>query len=260
MTNPLYVSRRAWTLGVAASAAAVGGLTGCSARKVEDDPTFEPLPGVDDVDDAFASQISRVEERFRVDVPTDAAMHGADAPLVTIVEFSDFECPFCARFAGTLDRVLAGYKEDVRLVFMQFPMPFHPHARPAASAAVAAGKQRRFWAMHDTLFAHRDDLKRESLRRYAEDVGCDLAQFDADVVSDDVTERVKAEALTGAKLAVRGTPTLFVNGIRSVGALPAGDLREVLEAELTHARGLVEAGMPRRDVYAHILRAAKAEP
>lgn len=142
----------------------------------------------------------------------DAPVRGAAMAKVTIVEFSDFQCPHCAAAHPELQRLLRELDGSVRLVYKYFPLSGHPAAVPAARAAEAARMQGKFWPMHDLLFEHQDALEEEHLARYAQEIGLDLPRFHADVASDAVQARVAASKAQGEKLRVGATPAFFVNG------------------------------------------------
>jgi len=186
-----------------------------------------------------------------------SAMKGAAEPLVTIVEYSDFQCPFCGRFADTLDELVAAYPEDVRIVFMQFPLPMHIHAKAAAKAAIAAQAQGKFWAMHDRLFDYSGKLGPEALEEHARAVGLEMAAFQAAMEAQETEDRLLLEKTVGARMGVRGTPHFFVNGISFSGAVDPAKLQEIIDRERTHAQSLMAAGVPRREIYARIMRAAR---
>jgi protein-disulfide isomerase/uncharacterized membrane protein len=151
----------------------------------------------------------------------------ADAP-VTIVEFSDFECPACRHAFGDL-RELVRSRPDVKLVFRHFPLDsrcnsgmqqqLHPDACLAAAAAECAGRQGRFWEYHDTLFEHQKSLDRESLFRYARDVGLDIVGFRTCLDDPTTMDGIAADVAAGVRLGVESTPTIFINGRRVQGAL-----------------------------------------
>jgi protein-disulfide isomerase len=220
------------------------------------DPTYAgQLVTMEDVDDALAGQVQG--DRVRVDYTSDDPIKGAAEPLVTIVEWSDFQCPFCGTLAQTLDELVAAYPDDVRLVFRQFPLPMHPDAELGARATLAAQQQGYFWAMHDRLFANRTKMKRDDLVGHAKALGLDVAKFEADLDDPALIKRLERDKAIGGRLGVRGTPAFFVNGVRHGGAMDAKKLAEIIENERTHARALVEAGSERREVYARIMRAAR---
>lgn len=145
----------------------------------------------------------------------DAPVRGAPMAPVTIVEFSDFECPYCGAAHPILKRLLREHEGQVKLAFVHYPLTeAHPHAMPAARAAVAAGNQGKFWEMHDLLFENQGALSDEDLERYAERVGLDLERFRRDVRSEETRRRIEQDKELGRRLGVTGTPTFFVNGRR----------------------------------------------
>jgi protein-disulfide isomerase len=133
---------------------------------------------------------------------------------ITIVEFSDFECPFCGMTHPILERVLAENEGRVKLIFMHYPLDGHEHAQPAARAAVAAQSQGKFWEMHDLLFENQRALEAEDIERYAEEIGLDMTRFRADLQSDATQRRVEAQKALGRELDISGTPSIFINGRR----------------------------------------------
>jgi len=137
-----------------------------------------------------------------------------DAP-VTIVEFSDFQCPFCAEAKPLLEQVLQAYPKDVKLVFKQFPLgSIHENAVAAAKATVAAGHQGKFWEMHDILFVNNRDLSYDKLKDYAGRIGLNVPLWEEDFQALDVQQAVSRDVRTGKAADVDGTPTFFVNGRR----------------------------------------------
>ena len=155
-------------------------------------------------------------------VPTERApSRGPARASITIVEFADFECPFCARAEATIHAIEQAHLGDVRVVFKNLPLPFHDHARPMARAALAADAQGRFWDMHDRLFALTGTVDRAALDRVAQELGLDVARFDRDLDDPALDARLDADDADATALGVKGTPTFFVNGRRVVGAQPA---------------------------------------
>ena len=230
----------------------------CKKTEAEADPTFQKaLPTMEDVGDEHAALVKGGPDRVRVPYTKDDAIYGAAEPLVTIVEFSDFQCPFCGRFAQTLHELQRSYPDDVRLVFKQFPLPMHPNATPAAKAAIAASAQGKFWAMHDHMFAHRTDLGDEALVDAAGDLGMDEAAFKAALAAPETQRRLEREVGLGKQLGVRGTPAFFVNGRKFSGAMDPGDLSALVEEERAFAKSIIDAGAERASVYAHIMRASR---
>jgi hypothetical protein len=135
----------------------------------------------------------------------------ASAP-VTLVEFADFECPFCAMEAPVLEKSWQGHKDSVRFVYKYFVISAHPHGESAARAAIAAGNQGKFWEMHDTLFANRDHLEGADIDSYAKGLGLDVAKLHVDMQSAATTDRIERDKKLGESLGVEGTPTIFLNG------------------------------------------------
>ena len=144
--------------------------------------------------------------------PDGAATRGpANAP-VTIVEFSDFQCPFCARAVPELTKVHETYKDKVKIVFKDFPLASHPQAPKAAEAARCAGEQKKYWEYHDTLFANNRALDITNLKKYAADLKLDTAQFDTCLDSGKHSAAVKKSFEEGSRVGVTGTPAFFING------------------------------------------------
>jgi protein-disulfide isomerase len=155
----------------------------------------------------------------------------ADAP-VTIVEFSDYQCPFCARVNPTLDRVMQEYAGKVRIVFRDFPLPTHAEAPKAAEAAHCAGEQGRYWEMHDRLFANQQGLQVPRLKEHAAALGLDTARFDQCLDSGRFASVVQTDIAAGRQLGVNSTPMLFINGRPVAGAQPFEYFRNVIDEEL----------------------------
>ena len=168
-----------------------------------------------------------------VQIPTAGApTKGPADARITIVEFSDFECPYCSKAALQVDTILQAYPKDARLIYKHYPLPDHPHAKMAAAAAVAAQNQDKFWLMHDKLFANGRKLSTETIAGLAKDVGLDLGKFQADMQSAGVKQRLQKDIADGDKVDIQGTPTIFINGKRYNGALDLILIKPVLEAEL----------------------------
>ena len=172
-----------------------------------------------------------------VDVPVGTApIRGDGHAPVTIVVFSDYECPFCARSEGTLHALMEQYGGKVRLAWKNHPLPFHASARLAAKAAVAAGEQGKFWEYHDVLFAHQDALDAASLERYAKDLGLDVDRFRRAMVDPGAEAAVAADDTEAARHGVTGTPTFFVNGRKILGAQPLAKFQAGVERALAETR------------------------
>ncbi len=165
-----------------------------------------------------------------VDPARDHIRGSATAPL-TLLEYSDFECPFCGRATGMVAEVRAHFGDEVRYVMRHLPLPdVHPHAELAAAAAEAAGAQGRFWEMHDLLFEHQDELETEDLAGYAGNLGLDVERFLRDLDEDVHAERIREDVMSAECSGARGTPTFFVGERRHVGPYDAQTLIAELEA------------------------------
>ncbi|MEM6790951.1 MAG: DsbA family protein [Myxococcota bacterium] len=169
---------------------------------------------------------------------------------VTIVEFSDFQCPYCARGNQRMIEVMRSHPE-VRLIMRHNPLRFHPEARPAAHAMQAANRQdaTKAWALHDLMFENRKALSDADLRRYAERVGLDVATFDRDRATDDVAAEVEADQALAKKVGATGTPAFFINGVGLRGAQPLAKFEAIVDAELTAVTELLAGGTALPDVY-----------
>jgi predicted DsbA family dithiol-disulfide isomerase len=177
-------------------------------------------------------------EPYRVELDNQGspAIGPADAP-VTLVEFSDFECPFCARFFPTLKQLEENYGENLRIVYRQFPLPqIHPKAFKAAEASLCAEDQGQFWAMHDLMFEEQDQLSVKDLKEKARRLGLDGEEFDACLDSGRHVERIEADVEAGTSVGVTGTPALFVNGIFVPGgSVPYETVARYIDEELGRA-------------------------
>lgn len=143
-----------------------------------------------------------------------APVRGSPMAPVTVVEFSDFECPFCGRAHPVLERLEEELRGRVKIVFFHFPLRSHTYAESAARAAVAAQRQGKFWEMHDLLFANQTALEPSDIEGYAERIGLDMARFRADWDSEETRAKVAADRALGERVGVDATPTLLVDGRR----------------------------------------------
>ena len=162
----------------------------------------------------------------------DSPSHGPESAKLTIVEFSDFQCPYCATAAPKALAVAAQYPKDVKLVFKQFPLDFHGNAYGAAEASLAANAQGKFWPLHDKMFANFRQLSRENILRWAKESGLDMKVFKADLDSGKYRQAIDREVKEGAGAGVMGTPTFFINGKRYNGPFELEALKPILDAEL----------------------------
>lgn len=199
---------------------------------------------------------------YRVPVSDQPSRGPADA-LVTIVEFSDFECPFCGRVEPTINTLLERYGRDLRVVWMNNPLPFHQNAGPAANAALEAydqGGADKFWAMHAKLFENQRGLTRENLERYATELGLNMSQFRAALDNNEHNADIEAAQTLARSLGASGTPAFFINGRNIRGAQPLENFTRLIDEELTKARALVAAGTPRNQVYARTIADGATTP
>ena len=182
-------------------------------------------------------------EPYRVPIEVgDAPVRGNPKAPVTVVEFSDFQCPYCARARPTVNRVRQVYGDEVRFVFRHFPLGFHAQAPKAGEAAVCAGDQGRFWEMHDLLFSEPGKLGIAELKEHAAALGLDTSAFDQCLDSGRHAALVESDTAAGARFGVSGTPAFFINGRPLIGAQPFEAFSRVIDDELERlGRGPVKA-------------------
>ncbi len=154
-------------------------------------------------------RLSQVSVNIRM---SGATFRGAMDARVTIVEFADFECPYCAEAQQTVKKVLARFPRDVRVLFKHYPLPNHPHSKLAARAALAAEAQGRLWPMHDVLFEHYREISEEHVLGWAAAIGLDAERFSKDLMSDRCEQELLDDIAEGGKIGVDGTPAFFING------------------------------------------------
>lgn len=222
---------------------------------------------------------------WKVPVGTSPARGKADA-LVTIVEFSDFQCPFCGRVEPTLAQIEKTYGDKVRIVWKHNPLPFHPRAEPASELTIEAGKQKGdkgFWAAHDLLFKkecqgkdaadkqscesgggkwvdHQVKLTDEDLLGYAKELGLDEAKVKAAIAEKKYNADITADQELADDLQANGTPHFFVNGRRLVGAQPFEKFKTMIDEEITKAQALLGKGIAGKDLYNEIIKNGKEPP
>ncbi|RPH70954.1 MAG: hypothetical protein EHM78_09345 [Myxococcaceae bacterium] len=168
----------------------------------------------------------------RISVAAEGPSRGPKDAPVTIVEFSDFECPYCGAAHDTVEQVMNTYAGKVRLVFRQFPLSFHPHAAKAAEASLCAADQGKFWEYHEVLFKNQKKLDPADLKAHATQVGLDPQKFGQCLESGDKKKVVDADQQAGMAAGVNGTPAFFINGIFLNGALPIEEFKKVIDGEL----------------------------
>lgn len=156
---------------------------------------------------------------------------GPENAKVTIVEFSDFQCPFCAAATVQARTILQRFPNDVRLVFKQFPLDYHTQSFLAAQAAVAAHAQGKFWPMHDKLYSNYKAISAKTILTYAQEIGLDMKKFIDDVDSGKYKQAVENEVKQGENAGVQGTPSFFFNGRRYSGAFDADAVTQLFKTE-----------------------------
>lgn len=162
----------------------------------------------------------------------DAPSFGPDNAPVTIVEFSDFECPYCTLAADVATQIKKKYPNKVRFVYRNFPLSFHPNAHLAAQAALEANKQGKFWPYHDLIFANQKQMSRTDLEKYAKQAGLNLKAFKKALDDKTHAARVDADMALGGQVTVQGTPSMFLNGKRVQNPTSFEFVAEMIEAEL----------------------------
>jgi protein-disulfide isomerase len=212
---------------------------------------------LDQVDDSLNDKVTG--DRYQITYEEDDLWHGApDGALVTIVEYSDFQCPYCTRLANSLKQISEEYPDDVRVVFKHFPLQMHQQAKPASEAVLAAHAQGKGWEMHDLVFENQKALGPDDLIRYAEQIGVpDMAKFKQDIEGHTYGAKVDADMKQGSNFGIGSTPSFFLNGIPHRGTKSPEQLKQLIEEEKKFAQTLIDAGSKREEVYARIMRAAK---
>lgn len=193
---------------------------------------------------------------YRMGLGLPGHQQGPDDALVTIVVWSDFQCPFCQKKAPVLAHVREKFGDQVRVIFRHMPMAFHKHAMLAAEAGAAAAAQGKFWAFHDEIWKHFGQLSRADLESFAQTIGLDMAKFKAALDERRYHNAIVAEAAAAAAIGVTGTPTLFINGQPLVGSRDTATMDKIIEAHLTGARAMISRGMAKRELYPMYMSAA----
>jgi protein-disulfide isomerase len=170
-------------------------------------------------------------QEYEVSVGESPVRGGKNAPI-TIVEWSDFQCPFCKRASPTLAQIEEEYGDKVRIVFKHLPLSMHAQAPGAHAAAEAAHRQGKFWEMHDKIFEQQRDLAPATFERYAAELGLDVDRFKRDVASAEVKKRIDEDTAQAQELGVTGTPAFFINGRFLSGAQPFVNFKRVIDGAL----------------------------
>ncbi len=222
--------------GVAVLIFVAGGLGGFFLAKYAFDHGVQQAAALQVAQQPSAPQIQPTTPPSRIDgVKTDGdPQKGSDNAKVTIVEFSDFQCPYCKRFRdASLDALIEKYGDKVRFVFRDFPLTsIHPQAQIAAEAAECANEQGKFWEMHDLIYANQDALSNDSYKGFADQIGLDAQKFNDCLSTNKYADEIAADEKDGEAYGVTGTPTFFINGWRLVGAQPTSEFETLIDKEL----------------------------
>lgn len=193
----------------------------------------------------------------------DSPTKGPATALVTIVEWSDFQCPFCSKVIPTLDEIVKTYGDKVRVVWKDNPLPFHPRAEPAAELAREARNQKGekgFWAAHDLLWKNQQKLTDEDLLGYAKELGLDVDKVKTAITEKKYNAQITADQDLADDLQASGTPHFFINGRRLVGAQPLEKFKAVIDEEITKANAVLAKGIAAKDLYNEIIKDGKEPP
>ncbi len=200
---------------------------------------------------------------WKVPVLADDPVRGPKDALVTLIIYSDFQCPFCKRVEDTLKQVSDTYGNDVRMVWKDNPLPFHNRAKPAATLGRFAYKQKGdkgFWDAHDALFASAPKLEDDDLKAIADKLGLDWGQVKAAIDSNKYGERIDQSIESASDFQARGTPHFFINGVRLSGAQPFDKFKSVIDEQLAKAKAVVAKGTPKSRVYEELTKDGKEPP
>jgi protein-disulfide isomerase len=200
---------------VAALKDTIGGMVGARDRGAPERAAGRPDPS----------------RRYAVNTAGSPVKGNPEAKLA-VVEFSDFQCPFCGRVAPTLQQIESEYGDEVRIVFKHLPLSIHPKAPAAHAAAEAAHRQGKFWEMHDRIFSDQQAMSPEKYLEYAREIGLDMDRFQKDLASAEVKQRIDADTSEATRLGVTGTPGFFVNGRFLSGAQPFPAFKALIDEEL----------------------------
>jgi len=195
---------------------------------------------IDQVSVKPAAQGPQIDPNRAYDIPVaNSPFKGAAKAPVVVTLFSDFQCPFCAQVSPLVDQVMKAYPKEVKFVYKEFPLvTIHQNAMPAARAALAAGKQGKFWDMHDKLFSNQRALQPDNLKQYAKEIGLDVAKFERDMKSPEVQKEIDEDVKLAQQSQVSGTPTLFINGKRVTNRTVEG-MKQMVDDALKAAKGVV---------------------
>lgn len=162
----------------------------------------------------------------------DDPTYGPEDAKVKIVEFSDFECPYCVRNVATMNKIKEEYKDQISTTFRDFPLDFHKDAKNAAMASQCAFEQNKFWEYYDIVYRNQDTIDKESLKKYAKELKLDTKKFNQCLDDEKYNEEVEKDIKDGVEAGVTGTPATFINGRKVVGAQPFEVFQEIIDEEL----------------------------
>jgi protein-disulfide isomerase len=200
---------------------------------------------------------------WKVLVQDDDPIRGPKDALVTMIIFSDYQCPFCKRVEDTLKQVATAYPNDLRMVWKDNPLPFHPRAKPAATLARMALKakgEKAFWDMHDAIFESNPKLEDDDLKGLAEKAGIKWDDVKTAIDNNKFAEKIDATVELANDVQARGTPHFFINGVRLSGAQPLEAFKKAIDEQLVKAKALVAKGTPKAKVYEELMKDAKGPP
>ncbi len=163
-------------------------------------------------------------------------LRGSVNAQITVIEFGDFQCPFCGSVKPTVDKLLSDYQNKIKFYYFHFPLDFHEFAQKSAEASECAGAQGKFWEYHDVLFENQNALDVASLKNYAKQLGLDSGKFDSCLDSGSMAGKVRADMQQGITVGVSGTPSFFINGVQVCGAQPYAAFKQVVDALLAGQR------------------------
>jgi protein-disulfide isomerase len=200
---------------------------------------------------------------WNIPILPDDPQRGAKDALVTLVEYSDYQCPFCGHVEATLEELRRLYGKDLRVVWKDNPLPFHPRAMPAAKFARVALQSKgndAFWKLHDALFANQSSLDDSDFQELAKKQGLNWQAIEPALKSDKLTARIEQSMEQATDFQARGTPHFFINGRRLSGAQPLDEFKKLIDEQLTKARAALQSGTPRAKVYAALMKDAANPP
>jgi protein-disulfide isomerase len=200
---------------------------------------------------------------WKVLVQDDDPIKGPKDALVTMIVFSDFQCPFCKRVEDTLKQVADAYPNDVRFVWKDNPLPFHPRAKPSAELARFAYKtkgDKAFWEVHDAIFASNPKIEDDDLKGIAEKAGLKWDDVKSAIDNNKFADKIDGSVELANDVQARGTPHFFINGVRLSGAQPLEAFKKAIDEQLVKAKAIVAKGTPKAKVYDEIMKDAKGPP